>query len=84
MKLRENFYLQQQTLSAGERYKVEAQHIMGRWAARVYKLPQDRVGGGGRSVWGKVYRDSRLVDPDDGDAVCERAWQQCCKELDLE
>lgn len=82
---REDFWMQIKDISAGQ-FRVEAtRYKVGHWGVRVYqqtgvKLPRNPEG----DVWGKPYKDEDLPDATDGDAVIERAWEECCQDPGME
>ena len=70
MKIRQGFCEKPYLLDNGAHYRVETRRQRGWWCSEVFR------GAGQQIVAGYCIEDHELVDPRDGDEVCDLAWKR--------
>ena len=60
----------------GTRYRAEATRERGSWEGEVYREPRSAAGSGGKRRAIHTIEDEELVDPTDGDEVCDLVWKR--------
>ena len=75
MKIRDGFHMKHFEAADGTRYRAEAIRQRGSWTAEVY-LESRSAGSSGRRKAIHAIEDEELVDPTDGDEVCDLAWKR--------
>ncbi len=75
VKVRDGFYMKHYEVAGGAVYRVEARRERGPWVAGIHLEPRGGVSGGKRKAR-LVIEDDELVDPTDGDEVCDLAWKR--------
>ena len=69
MKIRDGFYMPHYEGAGGARYRTEARREGGPWVGQVYL--EARTGSSARHKARFTIDDGELVDPTDGDEVCD-------------
>ena len=76
MRVRDGFYMKHFDVADGRRYRAEASRELGSWTAEVYREVRSAVGSGAKRQARHTFEDEELVDPTDGDEVCDLAWKR--------
>ena len=76
MKVRDGFHMKHFDAADGTRYRAEAIRERGAWTGEVYRESRSAVRSGGKRQARHTIEDEELVDPNNGDEVCDLAWKR--------